>query len=206
MDQYLKPEFLLSFAPDIFLLLISAIACLFCALLHRRLKRLDDLKSGVGASIVSLTNAIETIHKSAKDTQTTTLEMTTTLRHMLEKAETALTNLEAKKIEMENETKKISLATEKARSDSNNLITDTITEAKDTARQLNDIMADLQAFQKECSALMPMAQRSQQTNSAVFESDYEASFQEALSIEKTSRVVSGTPQPSGPHQRITVVK
>lgn len=206
MDQYLKAEFLLNSLPDIFLLLISALACLFCALLHRRLKRLNDLKSGVGASIVSLTNAIETIHKSAKDTQSTTLEMTTTLRHMLEKAETALTNLEAKKIEMENEVKKISHATQKARTESDTLITNTIKQAKDTAAQLNDIMADLQAFQKECTALLPIAKRSEHDNAAVFESDYEASFQEALSTEKTTRLVTNTPSKSGAQQRMTVVK
>jgi len=63
MDLSSLPD-LTPYVTDIILIFISGSACLYCAALSRRLKKLNNLKTGVGASIVSLTHAIEDTHKA----------------------------------------------------------------------------------------------------------------------------------------------
>lgn len=85
---------------DVILILISASACFYCALLSRRLKALNRLDSGVGASIVSLTEAIGKTHEAARDAQNSTLETVKTLRYLLEKSESMGPVLEASMTEV----------------------------------------------------------------------------------------------------------
>ena len=87
----IDPTYLL----DIVLILISGLACLYCGMLNRRLKKLQNLKTGVGASIVSLTDAITQTNRAAKDAQSTTLETVETLRHLLSQAEAATPKIDA---------------------------------------------------------------------------------------------------------------
>jgi len=86
---------------DIVLIFISGMACLYCAMLSRRLKKLNNLKTGVGASILSLTQAIEDTHKAAQEAQTSTLQTVETLRHLLVKSESAAPKIEALILELE---------------------------------------------------------------------------------------------------------
>ena len=85
---------------DVILILISASACFYCALLSHRLKALNRLDSGVGASIVSLTEAIGKTHEAARDAQNSTLETVKTLRYLLEKSESMGPVLEASMTEV----------------------------------------------------------------------------------------------------------
>ena len=89
------------YIPDMVLIFISGMACLYCAILSRRLKKLNDLKTGVGASILSLTKAIEDTHKAAHEAQTSTLHIVETLRHLLKKSESAAPKIEALIMELE---------------------------------------------------------------------------------------------------------
>jgi len=89
------------YIPDMVLIFISGMACLYCAMLNRRLKKLNNLKSGVGASILSLTQAIENTHKAAQEAQTSTLQTVETLRHLLAKSESQAPKIEALISELE---------------------------------------------------------------------------------------------------------
>jgi len=91
---------------DMVLILISGLACLYCAILSRRLKNLNNLKTGVGASIISLTQAIEDTHKAAQEAQNSTLQTVQTLRHLLDKAESAAPRIEALIAELEHSSDK----------------------------------------------------------------------------------------------------
>jgi len=66
---------LTQYVPDAILILISGSACLYCGLLNRKLKNLNNLKSGVGASIVSLTEAIEQTHQAAQQAEAKHLQI-----------------------------------------------------------------------------------------------------------------------------------
>jgi len=98
-------SFLSSWVLDVILILISASACFYCALLSKRLKALNGLDSGVGASIVSLTDAIGKTHDAAREAQSATHETVETLRFLLDKCESMAPNIEASISELESQLK-----------------------------------------------------------------------------------------------------
>lgn len=55
----------IEFIKDILLITLCGASAFYCWMLSQRLKKLNDLKSGVGASIVTLTEAIERTHTAA---------------------------------------------------------------------------------------------------------------------------------------------
>lgn len=93
-------DFDYSYLPDLVLILISGSACLYCGMLNRRLRKLQNLKTGVGASIVSLTEAINQTNKAAKEAQSSTLQTVETLRHLLAKAESATPKIDALMVQL----------------------------------------------------------------------------------------------------------
>lgn len=123
-------SFLNSYVLDVILILISASACFYCALLSRRLKALNRLDSGVGASIVSLTDAIGKTHDAARDAQNSTVETVKTLRYLLEKSESMAPLLEASMTEASR-----SLASvQKMKLDLDRTVKEDLTEANKRAR------------------------------------------------------------------------
>ncbi len=143
---------------DVVLLLISGLACLYCALLNRRLKGLSNLKSGVGASIVSLTDAIKETHQAAKSTQASTLESIETLKDLLAQAAAASIKIEAETINLQ---RKIHTAT-KLETQLDEKIEATlphaIKKAQNTASNLLKVVTDIEKYRVSvASNLIPEA-------------------------------------------------
>lgn len=131
---------------DIVILLISGLACLYCALLNRRLKGLSNLKTGVGASIVSLTNAIKETHQAAKSTQATTVESIETLKDLLAQASAASAKLEAETITLQ---RKIHTATSLETQLDEKIegtLPQTIKKAQNTASNLLKVVTDIEKY------------------------------------------------------------
>ena len=88
------------FLKDCLLIGLCALCALYCLLLSRRLKALSDMKSGLGASIVSLTEAIETTHQasqaSRRDINASILEM----QNLINQADSKANALEARLTEI----------------------------------------------------------------------------------------------------------
>lgn len=84
---------------------LCGICALYCLLLSKRLKALSNLKTGLGASIVSLTEAIETTHQasqaSRRDITVSILEM----QELITKADSKANALEARLIEIKRHVK-----------------------------------------------------------------------------------------------------
>ena len=87
---------MISYLPDILLILISACTCLYCAVLSRRLKKLQSLDGGLGASILELTQAIAETKNSALDARTSIQGSMNALEELLAKVEIALPQVEAR--------------------------------------------------------------------------------------------------------------
>ena len=85
-----------AYIPDILLVLISSLACLYRMLLSRRLKKLQSLEGGLGASIVSLTQAITNTSEAAKQAREATEESVEILRDLLREAQDTLPLVEAR--------------------------------------------------------------------------------------------------------------
>lgn len=84
----------LSLFPDIILILISGTACLYCYLLNRRLTKLNNLETGLGATIVTLTKAIEETYSAAQSAQASTVAAVDQLNALLEKSDKTIPQAE----------------------------------------------------------------------------------------------------------------
>lgn len=131
---------------DVVLLLISGLACLYCALLNRRLKGLSSLKTGVGASIVSLTNAIKETHQAAKSTQATTVESIETLKDLLAQAGAASAKLEAETITLQRKIHEATKLETQLDEKIEGTLPQTIKKAQNTASNLLKVVTDIEKY------------------------------------------------------------
>jgi hypothetical protein len=142
------PEFPneLSLTLDIVLIAICGLSCLYCIRLSGRLSKLNNLKSGVGASILSLTEAIEQTHKATQESQSATVQTIETLRHLVSSAESTISRMEAKQIDLDR-----NVATTRALKKHLSQVIETklspsIKKAKDTARSIETMVKELETY------------------------------------------------------------
>lgn len=143
------------YIPDMVLIFISGMACLYCAILSRRLKKLNNLKTGVGASILSLTRAIEDTHKAARETQTSTLQTVETLRHLLEKSESAAPKIEALILELEHASSHANTRRHELDGIVNTKLSPAINKAQLTASELLKIVSNIDQYKKSLPTPKP---------------------------------------------------
>lgn len=136
----------LTLLKDVTLLLISGIACLYCVLLHRRLKGLNDLKSGVGASIVSLTQAIKETQKAAKTAQSSTVGSIETLKDLLDKSNGASLRMESETIALQRNVKRAITVNAGLQVKVQTDLPDAIQRAQMTASNLLKVVADIEKY------------------------------------------------------------
>ena len=84
----------IEFIKDVLLIALVGASAFYCWMLSHRLKRLNDLKSGVGASIVTLTEAIERTHSAAATARTELFDAIEEIKGLLEDAEAKSDRLE----------------------------------------------------------------------------------------------------------------
>ncbi|GLQ21454.1 hypothetical protein ACFFUB_10510 [Algimonas porphyrae] len=98
----------IEFIKDMLLIALCGASAFYCGMLSYRLKRLNDLKSGVGASIVTLTDAIERTHDAAKTARAELFDSIEEIKGLLadaevksDRLETAMKNADSKIVEAE---------------------------------------------------------------------------------------------------------
>lgn len=85
----------IEFIKDVLLIALCGASAFYCWMLSHRLKKLNDLKSGVGASIVTLTEAIERTHAAATTARGELFESIDEIKGLLSDAEAKASRLEA---------------------------------------------------------------------------------------------------------------
>lgn len=134
---------------DIILLFVSGLACLYCVQLNRRLKGLNNLKSGVGASIVSLTEAIHTTHNAAQKAQASTEDSVKMLRELISKAETLSTQLEAVTIDAERRLKSARSLDAALEEKVTTTLPNCVMKAQNTASSLLKVVSDIERYKAD---------------------------------------------------------
>lgn len=131
---------------DIILLFISGLACIYCIKLNRKLKGLSNLKSGVGASIVSLTEAIHKTHHAAQKAQASTEDSVKMLKQLIEKAETLSTQLEATTIDAERRLKSARSLDAALEEKVTFTLPNSVMKAQNTASSLLKVVSDIESY------------------------------------------------------------
>ena len=92
-------------ATDIVIILISFAACVYCFVLSRRLKALQNTKDGLGATIMAMSKSIAAMTSSTRDTRSQVAEMAAQLGTQLEDARQMCARIEELKLSLENSQK-----------------------------------------------------------------------------------------------------
>lgn len=79
---------------DIAILLISTAACIYCIVLSRRLRALQNTKNGLGATIMAFSESVSKMSAVTKDTRVHAGELATRLAGLIEEARQACAEIE----------------------------------------------------------------------------------------------------------------
>lgn len=79
---------------DIAIILISSVACLYCIVLSRRLKALQNTRNGLGATIKALSDSISAVSATTDETRFHAGELATRLARLIEEAKLSCTRIE----------------------------------------------------------------------------------------------------------------
>jgi len=141
-----------TFLPDILLIVICGVTCLYCWVLSRRLKKLQNLDSGLGASILSLTQAIAKTNTAALEARQSTQASVDTLNGLLCNADAAIPQIEARLESLYNARK----AAESKSAELEKMIVAEIDPALQNARQsslsLLQIVQEVKTFEQRTNA------------------------------------------------------
>ena len=80
---------------DIAIILISSVACLYCIVLSRRLKALQNTRNGLGATIKALSDSISAVSATTDETRFHAGELATRLARLIEDARHSCARIEA---------------------------------------------------------------------------------------------------------------
>jgi len=142
-----------AFLPDILLIVICGFTCLYCWILSKRLKKLQSLDSGLGASILSLTEAIAKTNTAALEARQSTQISVETLQSLLGSVDAAIPQVEAKVESLYNARK----AAENKSNELENIIAAEIDPALHSARQsslsLLQMVKEVKSYEQRANAL-----------------------------------------------------
>lgn len=79
---------------DIAIILISAVACIYCMVLSRRLRALQNTRNGLGATIKALSDSISAVSATTDETRYHASELASRLARLIEDARFACDRVE----------------------------------------------------------------------------------------------------------------
>ncbi len=79
---------------DIAIILISSVACMYCIVLSRRLKALQNTRNGLGATIKALSDSISAVSATTDETRYHAGELAARLARLIEEAKLSCTRIE----------------------------------------------------------------------------------------------------------------
>lgn len=79
---------------DVAIFLVSSAACIYCFVLSKRLKALQNTRDGLGATITALSNSIAQMSSTTQDTRVRVESMATRLAQLIAEAEKTSRKLE----------------------------------------------------------------------------------------------------------------
>ncbi|WP_370235144.1 DUF6468 domain-containing protein [Henriciella sp.] len=80
---------------DIALFLVSFAACVYCIILSRRLKTLQDTRDGLGATIMAMNKSVAAVSSATRETRVQAGELTDRLAQMMREADKSCQRLSA---------------------------------------------------------------------------------------------------------------
>lgn len=142
---------------DIAIFLVSFAACIYCIVLSRRLKALQNTKDGLGATITALSTSITQMSSTTQDTRIRVESMATRLAHLISEAEKTCQKLEATIASVDNAKSSATDEVHTAQMDLFVMMRTVLDQSKERVAEMTGLMRQMRVMTDEASAMAPVA-------------------------------------------------
>ncbi|KCZ52215.1 hypothetical protein [Hyphomonas pacifica] len=131
---------------DIALFLVSFAACIYCAILSRRLKALQNTRNGLGATIRAMSESVAAVSSARNETQTQAKEIAVRLSALLQEASEATISLSELKHAIEVKEAETSRRYQSAEADLRKTMRDAVTQSGSRIMEIKQLIERLETL------------------------------------------------------------
>ncbi len=139
---------------DIAIFLVSFAACVYCFVLSKRLKALQNTKDGLGATITALSTSIAQMSSTTQDTRVRVESMATRLAHLIAEAEKTCQKLEATIASIDTAKASATDEVHTAQMDLYVMMRTVLDQSKERVAEMTGIMRQMRSMSDEASAAL----------------------------------------------------
>lgn len=137
---------------DIAIILISAVACIYCMVLSRRLRALQNTRNGLGATIKALSDSISAVSATTDETRYHASELASRLARLIEDARLACDRVERLTESMNQAEAQASERINQAQKRSSATSHDALDISNEGLREISELMTRLKDLSEESLA------------------------------------------------------
>lgn len=137
---------------DIAIILISAVACIYCMVLSRRLRALQNTRNGLGATIKALSDTISAVSSTTDETRYHAGELATRLAHLIEEARTACDRVEQLTSDLKQTEVQSAERFDQVQQQASGTMQEALDLSNDRLREISDLMTRLKDLSEDSVA------------------------------------------------------
>lgn len=131
---------------DVAIFLVSFAACVYCFVLSKRLRALQDTKDGLGATITAMTHSVSAMSQATHDTRTRVENMATRLAHLINDGEKMCKRLEDTIMTMERSQTGVTNQVHAAQTELNVMMRDVLDQSRARIVEMTTLMRQMRAM------------------------------------------------------------
>ena len=144
---------------DIAIILISSVACVYCMVLSRRLRALQNTRNGLGATIRALSDSISAVSATTDEARYHAGELATRLAHLIEDAKTSCDRIQRLTEKMEQAEQRSSQQIDLAQKQVSGSMQDALDLSNQRLREISDLMHRMKHLSEETGVPIAAEQR-----------------------------------------------
>ncbi|MEL6861967.1 MAG: hypothetical protein AAGL11_09020 [Pseudomonadota bacterium] len=125
---------------DIAIILISAVACIYCMVLSRRLRALQNTRNGLGATIKALSDSISAVSATTDEARYHAGDLANRLAHLIEDARVACERVERLTEDMKRTEAQSSQRFDQVQQQTSGTMQEALDLSNDRLREITDLM------------------------------------------------------------------
>lgn len=131
---------------DIAIFLVSCAACVYCFVLSKRLKALQDTKDGLGATITAMTQSVSAMSQATHDTRSRVENMATRLAQLIADGDKMCKRLEDTIMTMEQSQTGVANQVHAAQTELNVMMRDVLDQSRARIVEMTSLMRQMRAL------------------------------------------------------------
>lgn len=137
---------------DIALFLVSFAACVYCIILSRRLKTLQDTRDGLGATIMAMNKSVAAVSSATRETRVQAGELTDRLAQMMREADKSCQRLSALQASVEASEGNLGRKADAVKSEVASELKLILQRSRQEMREMKQLLQELKAQKSRLSA------------------------------------------------------